>query len=95
MTAMTVLHELSWKMKLGAQGYTCFELVDGFHRRWGWVINAGYTGWTAHVGDYGQAAMIGMKPPPVNQDIENFTDLQDAKDWVEQEIADGWKDDCK
>ena len=85
-------HQLSWNMKLGEGGYTCFELLDGHGRRWGWAVNAAASGWTAHVGDWGQAEDVGMPRPPVGQEIGSFDQAADAKAWIEELVAVAWKE---
>lgn len=87
---------LVWKMRLLETGHTCFELREDVpegeaSRRWGWIINAADTGWTAHVGDWGQGEMVGRAQVPVPQEVKTFPNATVAKDWIEKTISDYWK----
>ena len=92
MGALKHYHRLEWRMYLGDRGCTCFELTDIHDVRWGWIINAAGldNGWTAHVGDFGQARDIGCDSPPVEDQCEHILELDQAKLWVEETIARAW-----
>lgn len=102
MTRLATEHELVWAMRLCSRGYTVHELVEtdtsdalgelAGGRRWGWIVNAAAFGWTAHVGSWGQATDIGQPEPPVDEAIEHFDDAATAQAWVEQSIADQWRE---
>ncbi len=86
MGELETAHELTWKMRLAEDGYTLLELADAQDRRWGWVVNASRTDWTAHVGSFGQAEL----PVHVDDDAKSFPNLRDARDWIEESIAALW-----
>ena len=90
MGALQIAHRLAWVVKLCAGGYTCHELLDEGGRRWGWVINASQLRWDAHLGDFGQAADLGLAPPPVDSAIGSFPGIETAKAWVEEGVAKAW-----
>ena len=92
MGALRDVHILEWQMKLADGGYTCFELVDGNGRRWGWLVNAGATGWAAHVGDFGQAAALGLPAVPLDKEVQHCDSAADGRAWVEESVAAGWKE---
>jgi hypothetical protein len=86
MGELATSHELVWKMRLAEDGYTVLELTDTKDRRWGWVVNASRTDWTAHVGSFGQAEL----PVRVEDEVKSFPNLGDAREWVEESIAALW-----
>lgn len=92
MGALATKFELTWRMRLCGQNYTTLVLVDNLGRRWGWAINAAEYGWTAHVGDWGQAQTINRPPLPdcIEQTLKQMQTLEEAKAWIEQEIANMW-----
>lgn len=92
MGALTTRHTLTWVMDLSEEGYTTFELRDTGGVRWGWIVNAGGWGWTTHVGDFGQADTLGYDSPPLEQEVTTIEKIGKAKAWVEQKVADGWKE---
>jgi hypothetical protein len=104
MTKLRTTVSLRWEMHLSDEGYTCHELRElappgEAARRWGWIVNAaapadGVDQWLAHVGDWGQAALVD-RPPPLPDEYENlesFAWIADAKAWVEQQVAIAWKE---
>ena len=101
MTVLAIDYDLVWVMRLSAQGYTVHELVEtdtvdalvdvAGGRRWGWIVNAALSGWTAHIGSWGRATGMGMPEPPVDKELKHHPDLATAKSWVEQTIADQWR----
>ena len=89
MTILDHIHGLTWTMYLTDHGYTCWTLCDQRGRRWGWVINAS-TSWDAHVGDFGQAATIGMTAPPLKAMISHAETAAEGRVQVEEEISRQW-----
>lgn len=82
---------LTWEMQMCEAGYTCHQLRDTKGVRWGWIINAGGEGWTAHVGDWGQASSVGQKSPGLLEVLHHFDRVGDGKNWVEEMVAKSWK----
>lgn len=89
MTALRVDHTCIWVMNLSDSGYATWELqeTDG-RRRWGWTINAGASGWVAHVGEWGRA--VGVAPLPLFEELKSVDTLAEAKTWIEETIAHQW-----
>ncbi len=85
------LYELKWVMGLAEGGYSCWELHDEHGRRWGWAVNAAPTGWTAHLGDWGQAQALGLAPVQIEQQIRHCATSTEARSWIEDEVAAEWK----
>lgn len=92
MGALRDRYLLDWRLKLAEGGYSCWELVDNYGVRWGWAVNASHTGWTAHTGDWGQAADVGRLAPLEEEKILQFDTAADAKSWIEEEVALAWKE---
>lgn len=92
MGILTEAAQLQWVIILSDEGYACHQLQDAFGRRWAWVINAGLSGVLAHIGDWGQAHDLGMEPVPLKQELESHDDYMNARFWVEEKIAHGWKE---
>ena len=98
MTALDITFSLSWRMEISREGYTTFTLLDPDGRRWGYVVNAPATGWTAHIGSFDSA-----NPAPIDQLIEFLatssgvapvrytTSAADGRDWVTETIAHVWR----
>lgn len=87
---------LTWELGLNRSlGLVTATLEDEAGRRWGWVVNAASSGWSAHTGDWGQAIEVNMAPPPVNEQHSIHGTLAEAKAWVEEEIAASWKRLCR
>lgn len=83
-------HTLTWQMLLKIEGrHTVHELVDGMGARWGWLVDTGDR-WTAHVGDFGQAASMRLPIPPLSPRVKEFQRLCDAKEWVEESVSEQW-----
>jgi hypothetical protein len=88
-------HTLTWTMSLSEGGYTCWTLVDERGVRWGWLVNAGATGWMAHTGDWGQADSQGVDAPPVAEHLEQFDTAGDGRIWVEEHVAVAWREHAR
>ena len=91
MGALRPRHTLTWHAKLAEGGTTCWELRDERGCRWGWIVNAGTTGWLAHIGDWGQADDIGVEQPPVTQRLQSCDTLDEARSWVDEGVAADWR----
>lgn len=77
---------LSWVLIVDT--YSRWELRDASGVRWGWAVNAADGGrWTAHVGDFGQAATIGGTPPPFEGELLTVATAREARSWIEERIA--------
>lgn len=77
---------LSWVLIVDT--YSRWELRDTSGVRWGWAVNAADGGrWTAHVGDFGQAATIGGTPPPFEGELLTVATAREARSWIEERIA--------
>lgn len=86
MGALTHMHALQWTVFLSAEGYATFELRSGEGRRFGWIINAATTGWTAHRGSWD-----GSPFDWCDEELASFDGITEAKAWVEDGIATTWK----
>lgn len=84
--------ELEWKMHLTEHGYTCYELIDTANsRRWGWIINAGEYGWTAHVGAWTGDDGMEVPVPDAMLSFKHNDAAHLAKQWVEDMIVKWWR----
>lgn len=95
MGALFIVHEFEWKMDLCEGGYTVHRLVEAPAKtqRWGWIVNAGARGWTAHVGNWGQGEELAIPQQLTTfESADGQEALSRAKAWVEQEIARWWKE---
>lgn len=90
MSEIPRVHTLVWTMELLEQGFTCWTLTEPSGRRWGWVVNSGAAGWLAHVGDWGQAAPLGLPSVPVREELQRKDTAAEGRSWVEENLARQW-----
>lgn len=96
MTRLDIMWSLSWRIEISNEGYTTHTLLDSDGRRWGWVINASNSGWTAHLGSFSSNPcpideLIALAQKHGVRAIETADTAKEGRRWVEEAIARIWK----